>query len=371
MKKDKLYLFTLLAISVIVFVIGYFSMNYSIKVSTNRFLEIQIESSKREAREFSTLVSLQIENGVDRETVITNIQKSIEGTNIESGFICMFDWSGVEICHPNPQKIGKQTSPDESYVRPIDDGINSEDFYDLLKNKKEQGGVREFNSDRNSEIIYLYPVDNTDWIIAAHANIDKLEKQIHQLKVSFLFVYLLTSLVIILLSLLTVRFIGNYYEKELEMRNEKLTDEVLSLSKLNSDLSNFKNKIASEEKTMISDKEEKSIYKSRLLTYKKDKLISLKVEGIAFINTENTATTITCLNGKKYNSNSSLDELFTSLDPMLFFRANRQNILSVKGILEIVKYGNNQLKIVTSPTTEVSIIISKNKASEFKKWLNM
>ena len=57
LKKDNLYLFTLLAISTIVFIIGYFSMAYMVKVSTNQFLEIQIESSKREAREFAELVS--------------------------------------------------------------------------------------------------------------------------------------------------------------------------------------------------------------------------------------------------------------------------------------------------------------------------
>lgn len=185
MKKNKLYLLTFIAISIIVFVIGYFNMNYLIKVSTNQFLEIQIESSKREAKEFSNLVSYQIENGIDRETIINNIQKSIEGTNTESGFICMFDWSGVEICHPDPQKIGKQTSPDESYVRPIDAGIDSEDFYELLKNKKQSGGLREFSTDRSSEIIYLYPVKNSDWIIAAHANIDKIQKTIKSLRLTF------------------------------------------------------------------------------------------------------------------------------------------------------------------------------------------
>jgi len=374
LKKDRLYLLTLLTISIIVFVIGYFSMNYLIRVSTNQLLEIQIESSKREAREFSKLVSYQIANGVDRNTVINNIQKSIEGTNIESGFICMFDWSGVEICHPDPQKVGKQTSPDESYVRPIDDGINSEDFYDLLKNKKQQGGLREFRSDRNSEIIYLYPVENTDWIIAAHANIDKIEKHIKQLKVNFLLVYLLTSVIIILLSLFTVRYLGSYYENELELKNERLTDEVINLSKLNSDLNSLKNKVAFAEKdsaNKIEKEEDKAPNKTRLLTYLKDKLITIKVDEIAFISTEHSVTTITCLDGKKYNSNSSLDELGSSLDLVLFFRANRQNILSVKGISEIIKYGNSQLKIITNPATENSIIISKNKASEFKRWLNM
>ena len=349
-------------------------MNYLIKISTNQLLEIQIESSKREAREFSKLVSLQIENGVDRETVISNIQKSIEGTNIESGFICMFDWSGVEICHPDPQKIGKQTRSEESYVRPIDDGINSEDFYDLLKNKKEQGGVRDFNSDRNSEIIYLYPVKGTDWIIAAHANITKIENHIKQLKVNFLLVYLLTSVVIISLSLFTVRYIGNYYEKELELKNEKLSDEVLSLSKLNNNLEVIKDKVTKQlahEKLLVKEEKEEVKFKNRLLTYLKDKLITIEVEEIAFINTEHSVTTITCLDGKTYHSNSSLDELIGSFDPLLFFRVNRQNIVSVKGIDQILKYGNSQLKIITIFKTGKEIIISKNRVAEFKKWLNM
>lgn len=375
MKKDKLYLLTLLAISIIVFVIGYFNMNYLIRVSTNQFLEIQIESSKREAREFSNLVAYQIENGIDRQTVINNIQKSIEGTNTESGFICMFDWSGVEICHPNPQKIGKQTSPDESYVRSIDASIDSEDFYQLLNDKKQRGGLREFNSERSSEIIYLYPVKNTDWIIAAHANIEKIEKTITRLKVNFLIVYLLTSISIILLSIFIVRYLGNYYEKELELKNERLTEEVLSLSKLNMSLTSYKNKITKQiDDTDLIDDDKESIdesvkIKSRLLTYSKDKLISIRVDQIAYITTENTITSIHCLDGKKYTNNSSLDELYNSLDHSIFFRANRQYILSVKGIDEILRYGNNQLKIKINQ--ENNVIISKNKASEFKKWLDM
>ena len=218
-------------------------MNYLVKVSTNQLLEIQIESSRREAQEFSKLVSYQIENGVDRQTVIENVQKSIEGTNIESGFICMFDRSGVEICHPNPEKIGQIISPDQSYVRPLNDEIETEDFYNLLTEKKEAiGGVREFsNSDRASEIIYLYPVKGTDWIIAAHANIVKLEKHIDDLKVNFTLIYLLTSVVIILLSIISVRYLGSYYEKELELKNEQLADEVSELSRLNHSLSNYKN----------------------------------------------------------------------------------------------------------------------------------
>ena len=288
----------------------------------------------------------------------------------------MFDWSGVEICHPDPQKIGKQTNPNESFVRSIEDEINSEDFYNLLTFKRPQGGIRDFSSEeRSSEIIYLYPVKNSDWIIAAHANIEKIEKQIKKLKLNFLLVYLLSSASIVLLCLLMVRFLGSYYEKSLEAKNEKLAEEVVNLSKLNTDLNNYRSKIA---KKIEEDNESDALdegdtvsFKNRLLTYSKDKLISIRVEDIATITTENSVTSINGLDGQKHFSNSSLDELYSNLDPMLFFRANRQNIISVKGIDEIFKYGNNQLKIeLAIPNTE-AIIISKNKVSEFKKWLNM
>jgi hypothetical protein len=370
MKKDNLYLFTLLALSIIVFVIGYISMIYLVKVSTNQFLEIQIESSKREARELAKLVSYQIENGTPKDVIVSNIQNSIEGTNVESGFVCMFDWSGVEICHPDPRKIGQQTNPNESYVKPIKENINIQDFYDLLKQKKQMGGIRNFsNEKRNSEIIYLYPVKNSDWIVAAHANVSELKTHIHNLKVNFSLVYVLTGIVIILLSLSVVRFLGNYYEKELELKNDKLAEEIVILSKLNSNLSNYKNKIS--KKIKNNDLDGTSKTKRRILTYLKDKLISVKVDEISFINTEHSITTIVCLDGKKYTSNSSLDELYSSLDKTLFFRANRQFVLSAKGIDEILRYGNNQLKINTTPISKRTIIISKNKASEFKKWLDM
>jgi DNA-binding LytR/AlgR family response regulator len=70
-------------------------------------------------------------------------------------------------------------------------------------------------------------------------------------------------------------------------------------------------------------------------------------------------------------TNSSLDELYASLDEFNFYRANRQVIIAVQAIQKIIKYGNNQLKIVAQPETNIDVIISKNKAAEFKQWLNL
>lgn len=147
---------------------------------------------------------------------------------------------------------------------------------------------------------------------------------------------------------------------------------MLNLSKLNSDLYHLKNQLnkTDEKNDKNIEGEDDGRIKNRLLTYSKDKLISVRVDEIAFINTENSLTTMTCLDGQKHSSTSSLDQLINNLDPSYFFRANRQFIISVKGIYEIFRYGNNQLKIKLNPASSKTIVISKNKVAEFKKWLN-
>ncbi|MBB4802149.1 hypothetical protein HNP37_002222 [Flavobacterium nitrogenifigens] len=371
MKKDKLYLFTFLSLLVVVYICGYFSMNYLVDLSTRQFLKIQIESSKREAKEMANLISFQAQQHNDKQLIINNVQKSIEKTDTQTGFICMFDHTGKEICHPNPEKIGRMTGPDESFISSIHNSSEAgpEDFYSYLKNKTEGGGLRNFNDpERESEIIYLHPVKNTDWIVASHANIKNINKQAGDLKFYFILVYLSTGLLIVILSFFMVRLFGSRYERKLEQKNETLFNEVLNLSKLNSDLAGYKTKINAFEKIESADVSASS--KKRILTYLKNEIVSLEIENIAYIYMENTITYVKDINSKVSTSSSSLEEIYNELDSNVFFRANRQFIVSIKSIDKILKYGNNQLKIEVIPKSDAAIIISKNKAAEFKAWLN-
>src|SRR5690606_31336044 len=164
------------------------------------------------------------------------------------------------------------------------------------------------------------------------------------------------------------------YEMNLESQNEGLSKEVLSLSKLNHNLVLYKEKVEKENVEAPGKKNEtesNNSAKKRILTYVKDILIAIDTNEISFIYTENTITYICCLDGKVYNSNSSLEDLYKDLDKTYFFRANRQFILSVNAITKIYKYGNNQLKIEVKPRPPIAIIVSKNKASEFKNWLSL
>ena len=69
-----------------------------------------------------------------------------------------------------------------------------------------------------------------------------------------------------------------------------------------------------------------------------------------------------------YTMDSSLEELYTQLDPAQFFRANRQYIVSHKAIKDISVWFGSKVSINLNVAVPEKIIVSKARVSEFKAW---
>ncbi|MEP6932250.1 MAG: LytTR family DNA-binding domain-containing protein, partial [Flavobacterium sp.] len=110
--------------------------------------------------------------------------------------------------------------------------------------------------------------------------------------------------------------------------------------------------------------------KKRIITYHKDELVKLETHEIAYIFLDNGITHIYTFEERQYTSNNSLDEIMKGLDSSIFYRANRQFIINIEVIQTILLYGKNQLKLKLKTAINTDIIISKNKVSEFKQWLD-
>jgi DNA-binding LytR/AlgR family response regulator len=65
-----------------------------------------------------------------------------------------------------------------------------------------------------------------------------------------------------------------------------------------------------------------------------------------------------------------LDDIETQLAPHLFFRANRQYIVHVNAIANIRHYFNRKLRLCLVPNTTDEVLVSREKATQFKVWLN-
>jgi two-component system LytT family response regulator len=122
---------------------------------------------------------------------------------------------------------------------------------------------------------------------------------------------------------------------------------------------------------MIVDYHEKNkTYRSRFLVNKADSMIPIAAEDIAFLYTEDKVVFLITRDNRRFMLNYSLDQLEKQLNPVSFFRVNRQFIVAMRSIHKIHNYFNYKLKIELTPVSEQEVIVSRQKVAEFKDWLD-
>ena len=109
-------------------------------------------------------------------------------------------------------------------------------------------------------------------------------------------------------------------------------------------------------------------YKSSLLVYFQDKIIPVSLDQLDFIYYNNYQVTVHTQNAQ-YETRDTLNNIFATLNPRDFFRANRQFIIHRKAVTSIQQYFGRKLLIGTSSPTPEPVIISKANASDFLKWV--
>jgi len=111
------------------------------------------------------------------------------------------------------------------------------------------------------------------------------------------------------------------------------------------------------------------IYKNNFLVpVKGDKLIPLNTNDIAYFFIDYGTVKSISYENKTYNMDNTLDELEDMLNPEIFFRANRQFIISRKAIKDIDLWFNNRLSVNLKVSVPEKILISKARVTEFRSW---
>ncbi len=140
-----------------------------------------------------------------------------------------------------------------------------------------------------------------------------------------------------------------------------------ALSKLKN-LTSQQNNIDQVASLLASLKLPKAAHKTHFLIPHKDKLLPLAVEKIAYVYSELKMAKIVTFSHQHYVLDVSLDELSKQLDPTIFFRANRQFIVSHRAINDLSIWFNGKLSVNLSVETPERIIVSRARTSEFKAW---
>lgn len=110
-------------------------------------------------------------------------------------------------------------------------------------------------------------------------------------------------------------------------------------------------------------------YKSSLLVFKNDKIIPLPTKDITFIHSAGGIVQAYTQRGEAYLIQEVLDELESTLDPYLFFRANRQFMISRAAVVMAEHFFNRRLIVKLNVETPERIVVSKVKAPDLLHWL--
>lgn len=111
-------------------------------------------------------------------------------------------------------------------------------------------------------------------------------------------------------------------------------------------------------------------YKKSFLVHFREKLIPVETAEIAWFYTANDLVYAMTAKGLEYHLEYTMEQLISQLDPLQFFRANRQYIIQRSMIGEIQFYFNGRLSVKIQPEPPSTILISKARAPEFKAWMN-
>lgn len=112
-------------------------------------------------------------------------------------------------------------------------------------------------------------------------------------------------------------------------------------------------------------------YKNRFLIKVGEHYKSITDIEIACFHIWERATFLRTTADHEYVIDYSLDNLHKMLDPGRFFRVNRNCIININEISDIINYSSSRLKIILKSKKPLQdIIVSKDKVSEFKRWID-
>jgi two-component system, LytTR family, response regulator LytT len=114
---------------------------------------------------------------------------------------------------------------------------------------------------------------------------------------------------------------------------------------------------------------EEKVYRARLLVHFRDELKSIPTDNIAFIHSENKTSHLYTKAGEMFILNQNMEELESELAPQFFFRANRQFIIAFSSIKSNHQHFNGKIKVLLTLPTKEEVLVSRERAPEFKTWL--
>jgi DNA-binding LytR/AlgR family response regulator len=114
-------------------------------------------------------------------------------------------------------------------------------------------------------------------------------------------------------------------------------------------------------------------YKAQFVVRVGEHLKVVPVEQVAYFFSLEKTTLLQSTDGRKYVVDYTMEQLEGLLDPTQFFRLNRAYLARQAAIHDIINYTNSRLQTILKPAppeSEGPVLVSREKVSVFKSWLD-
>lgn len=115
--------------------------------------------------------------------------------------------------------------------------------------------------------------------------------------------------------------------------------------------------------------EQSGNYQQRLLIRYGSNLKAVPFDEIACFYVEERVVMVATLDKRHLAADQNLEQLEKMVDPAKFFRINRKVLVNIKAIKNMQTYSRSRVLLQLEPEVNTDLIVSTERASAFKKWL--
>ncbi|MEK6478197.1 LytTR family DNA-binding domain-containing protein [Catalinimonas sp. 4WD22] len=120
----------------------------------------------------------------------------------------------------------------------------------------------------------------------------------------------------------------------------------------------------------LLDSLRKPAYKKRFMVSFGQRMKSIDTDQIAYFYAHDKLVQMLTLDKQKYVVDHTIQQLDDMLDPDSFFRINRKFIVNIEAIVEMHSYSKSRVKLDLRPESPMEAVVSVERSSDFKSWLD-
>ncbi len=111
-------------------------------------------------------------------------------------------------------------------------------------------------------------------------------------------------------------------------------------------------------------------YKARFVVKVGEHIQAIPIGEVLYFVSQEKATFMQTQTGRRFIVDYPLDQIESMVDPASFFRISRRYVVGLAAIQDIITYSSSRLKLLLHHSDDNDVLVSRDRVSDFRQWLD-